>query len=277
MDILQEIGQSLTAVREKRPLVHHLTNFVTANDCANMALAIGASPVMANDPCEVEEMVAHASSLVINIGTLNSQNIASMLGAGKTANRLGIPVVFDPVGVGATKLRTSTAERIISEVRLSVIRGNMSEIRVLAGLSTDMKGVDSTAEETEGEAVAKKLAQKIGCVVAVTGRSDIIADGLKISLIDNGHAMLAGVTGTGCMATSLIACFCGAVSNSFIAATAGIAVMGIAGEVAHASLRAGDGLGAFRMKLFDAVSNMEPQTILRYGKISDCRRDNHAG
>lgn len=267
MDILQTAATILKKVRETRPLIHHLTNYVTINDCANITLAAGASPVMANDPAEVEDMVSHAAALVINIGTLDANKVNSMIAAGKKANSLGIPVIFDPVGVGATRLRTQTAARILAEVHCSVIRGNLSEMNVLGGLQAAGRGVDSIANEAGAETAALTLADKIGCVIAITGKTDLIASGNSLYRLGNGHPLLAGVTGTGCMATSLIACFCGTSADYPAAAVGGITVMGIAGELAQESLNPGEGLGTFRIRLFDAVSNMTPDCILRRGKL----------
>ncbi|MBU2703077.1 hydroxyethylthiazole kinase [Sporomusaceae bacterium BoRhaA] len=267
MEILPEIVNLLLEIKEKKPLVHHITNYVTVNDCANMTLAIGASPVMADDIGEVEEMVSFASSLVINIGTLNARNIESMIVAGKRAREKRIPIVFDPVGVGATKLRTTTAKRIIEEVCPTVIRGNMSEIKILAGMDADIKGVDSVSGEEDSEKVAQQLAQKLDCVIAITGKRDIIAQGDRICRIDNGHVILSQVTGTGCMATSLIACFCGIAPDPFIGAAAGVTVMGLAGELAKKSLQSGEGIGIFRVRLFDAVWSMTEEDIRKGGRV----------
>ncbi len=269
MDLLQEVAQALGQIKAQGPLVHQLTNFVTVNDCANVTLALGASPVMTSDPGEVEEMVSHASALVINIGTLNAQLVEAMILAGRKAASLGIPVVFDPVGVGATRLRTAAAERILREVPLAVVRGNMSEIKVLAGSSEGIKGVDSIAGQQGGRAVACQLSHRLGAVVAITGVVDIVAHGDKVCHIYNGHPLLASVTGTGCMATALTGCFA-AVTQPYTAAVAGIAVMGIAGEIAQKLLRcgAGEGLGMYRVRLLDAISNMTPERVLEYGKFS---------
>lgn len=269
MEILQKISDSLLELKKKRPLVHHITNYVTVNDCANIALAIGASPVMADDIGEVEEMVSFASSLVLNIGTLNSRSIESMVAVGKKAKERGIPVIFDPVGVGATALRTATAKRIIQEVGPSVIRGNMSEIKIIAGLDAEIKGVDSVADEAGGEMVARQLSQKLGCVIAITGKQDIIVQDERACRIDNGHALLSQVTGTGCMATSLIACYCGAADDCFTGAVAGVMTMGMAGEIAQQSLQAGEGIGTFRTRLFDAVWAMTPELIKKGGRITN--------
>jgi len=268
MEILQEVSASLVKIKNKKPLVHHITNYVTVNDCANITLAIGASPVMADDIEEVEEMVSYAAALVLNIGTLNSRSIASMLAVGKKAKANGIPIVFDPVGVGATALRTATAKRIVEEVAPSVIRGNMSEIKLIAGMNANIKGVDSIADEVDGEQVARRLSQKLGCVIAITGKQDIIAQGELVCRIDNGHPLLSQVTGTGCMATSLTACYCGATDDWFTGAVAGVMTMGLAGELAQQSLQPGEGIGTFRMRLFDAVSFMTPEVIKKGGKVT---------
>ncbi len=269
MEILQKVSDSLLGLKNKKPLVHHITNYVTVNDCANITLAIGASPVMADDIGEVEEMVSFASSLVLNIGTLNSRSIESMVAVGKKAKARGIPIVFDPVGVGATSLRTATAKRIIEEVGPSVIRGNMSEMKILAGLNADIKGVDSIADEVDGEKVARQLSKKLGCVIAITGKQDVIAQGDRVCLIDNGHPILSQVTGTGCMATSLIACFCGATEDWFLGAVAGVMTMGLAGELAQLTLQSGEGIGTFRTRLFDAVWAMTPEIMRKGGSITN--------
>lgn len=269
MEIKKEIGEILVALRKKQPLVHHITNYVTVNDCANMTLAIGGSPVMADDIGEVEEMVSYASSLVLNMGTLNARTITSMLVTGKKAKELGIPVVFDPVGVGATTLRTATAKKIIEEVGPDVIRGNMSEIKILAGLGVEIKGVDSIADEGDGVEVARVLSHRLGCVIVITGKQDIIASGDQICRIDNGHPRLSQVTGTGCMATSLIGSFCAATANYFLGAIGGIITMGLAGELAEASLQNMDGIGTFRVRLFDKVGGMTPAMLEEGGKIHE--------
>ncbi|MHB8124921.1 MAG: hydroxyethylthiazole kinase [Desulfitobacteriaceae bacterium] len=268
MEIRKIISENLIAVKEKSPLIHHITNYVTVNDCANIVLAIGASPVMADDISEVEEMVGFASALVLNIGTLNSRTIESMLAAGIRAKSLGIPVILDPVGVGATKLRTVTAERIIRDVKPDVIRGNMSEIKVLAGLDVAIKGVDSVADEQDGTAISRKLASEWGCIIAITGKTDIVSDGSRVCLLSNGHQILADVTGTGCMTTSLIGAYCGANPDYFTATVTGIITMGLAGEMAQHSLSQGEGIGTFRARLFDNIYNLTPETLANGGKIS---------
>jgi hydroxyethylthiazole kinase len=268
MNVLEKVAEIFVEVQNKKPLVHHITNYVTVNDCANITLAVGGSPVMADDVAEVADMVSFASSLVLNIGTLQARTIESMLVAGKAAREKGIPVILDPVGVGATCLRTQAAEKIIREVRPSVIRGNMSEIKVLAGIEAGIRGVDSIADEQDGISIAQQLARRLTCVIAITGKTDIITDGQQVCTIDNGHPIMAKVTGTGCMATSLVGSCCGATSNYFLGAIAGILLMGLSGERAFCSLQANEGIGSFRMRLFDEIYNMTVSRILQGGKAS---------
>lgn len=268
MNMQEELATALSTVKEKSPLVHHLTNYVTVNDCANITIAIGASPVMADELTEVEEMVSIASALVLNIGTLNSRTIESMLAAGKKAKSLGIPVILDPVGVGATSLRTKVAKQIIDEVHPTVIRGNMSEIKVLAGLQVETKGVDSVASEENAENIAKKLATEWNCIVAITGKTDIVSDGKQVCQIDNGHRMLADVSGTGCMATSLIGSYCGANQDYLLATTAGIVSMALAGELAQQSLSPEEGIGTFKMRLLDSIYNLTPEGLAKGSKVT---------
>ncbi|MHC1746741.1 MAG: hydroxyethylthiazole kinase [Negativicutes bacterium] len=271
MEILEKIGKTLQAVRDKKPLVHHITNYVTVNDCANITLSIGASPVMADDVTEVAEMVSFASALVLNIGTLQTRTIESMLAAGKAAKAKGIPVIFDPVGVGATKLRTRTAEKIICDIAPNVIRGNMSEIKVLLGVEAGIRGVDSIADEQDAVEVVQRLAERLRCVVAVTGKTDVVAGSGQIYAIDNGHPIMAHVTGTGCMATSLVGSFCGAAKDDVSGTVAGILVMGLAGERAFSSLQGEESVGTFHARLFDEVYNMTTEKILKGGKVTQLK------
>ena len=263
----------LNKVRENKPLVHHITNYVTVNDCANITLGIGASPVMADAIGEAADITAIASSLVLNMGTLNERTIPSMIAAGKAANVKGIPVVFDPVGAGASKLRNDTALQIISEVKLSVLRGNISEIKFIAGLNSETKGVDASesdmADTENAGQLAKQLAQKLACVVVISGAVDTISDGSKTVFIENGHAMLGNLTGTGCMCSSLIGCFCGAAAEQvFAAAIAAMICMGIAGEQAFEKTgRLGN--GSFRTALLDAVSLMNADSLEKLAKIRE--------
>jgi hydroxyethylthiazole kinase len=268
MEMLNTIASGLLAVKKKSPLVHQITNYVTVNDCANVTLAIGGSPVMADDLAEAAEMAALAQALVLNIGTLNARTIAAMLAAGKTARNRGIPVILDPVGIGATKLRTDTVKTIIEEVRPTVIRGNMSEIKCLAGFDVEIKGVDSIADERQGALVARTLAKRLKCIIAITGKQDFVSDGTRTTLIDNGHELLSKVTGTGCMTSALVGAYCGAMQDWYVGTIAGILTMGLAGEIAKHSLVPGDGIGMFKVRLFDAVYNLTPENIRTQGRLS---------
>lgn len=269
MEILQEVSRLLPIIKERKPLVHHITNFVTINDCANITLAIGGSPIMAYDESEVEEVVAMSSSLVLNIGTLSKDSVNSMILAGKKANELKVPVILDPVGVGATTLRSQAVNHILDNVKVSVLKGNMSEIKFLSGLEVSTRGVDSIASDEGCTEVAEKLASKLGCIVAITGKKDILSDGNKTFYINNGHEILSKVTGTGCMTSSLIASYCGVTSDYLIGAIGGVVSMGIAGEIAFKSLKCSEGLGSFKVNLFDTIYNMTSDTIMKAGEISD--------
>lgn len=276
MEAYKKVGEMLNRLREKCPLVHHITNYVTVNDCANITLAIGASPVMADDINEVEDMVAIASALVINIGTLNGRTVEAMIKAGKRANELNIPVILDPVGAGATAYRTKIAKRILDEIKLSVIRGNLSEIMTLYGIKSQTKGVDSLDDISSSRdklIKVKKLAMdfsnRIDAVVAITGAVDVITDGKSIYSVNNGHKIMSKVTGTGCMCTSLIGSYLGAGGEDLIAALAGVASMGIAGEIAYEGLGEYGGSGSLKINIIDAVYNLSLEIIKKRGKINE--------
>ncbi|NSB12764.1 hydroxyethylthiazole kinase [Clostridium beijerinckii] len=272
-EISIKIGSLLNEVRNKKPLVHNITNYVTVNDCANILLAIGASPIMADDIKEAADITKISSALVINIGTLNERTIESMIASGKKANELNIPVVFDPVGAGASEFRNSTTKRLLEEVKISVLRGNMSEIKFISGLGSTTKGVDASENDArtgndEGIDVAKNLAKKLQCTVAITGATDIISDGERVVILENGTKMLSNVTGTGCMTTALIGAFCGAGSDYFIGAASGIISMGISGEIALD--KAGKiGTGSFHIAIIDAISNLTSNIIEKMNKIKE--------
>ena len=256
-------------VRSTCPLIHNITNYVTVNDCANMVLACGASPIMADDAAEVEDITTICGGLNINIGTLNSRTITSMLLAGKKANLLGHPVVLDPVGVGASQLRTDTANRLLREVKFTVIRGNISEVKTLASGAGTTKGVDAdvadkVTEENLDSAVAfaKAFAARTGAVVAITGAIDIVADAHKAYCIRNGHPMMSSITGTGCQLSALTAAFVTANPDQPLeAAAAAVCAMGLAGEIAHSRLSPLDGNSTYRNYIIDAVYNMTPAQL----------------
>ena len=210
--IIESCAKAADKVRDICPLVHCITNYVTVNDVANCILAIGASPIMADDIAEAADITSISKALVINMGTLNARTVESMVAAGKKANELGVPVVFDPVGAGASNFRNETAKRILENVKISILRGNLSEMSYLAGL---------------------EVSTKYNCVAAITGAVDTITDGKRVARISNGHPYLSKVTGTGCMTTGLVGSFAGACDDMYTAAVTGIASMGIAGEFAY--------------------------------------------
>ena len=259
----------LENVRKNCPLVHNITNYVTVNDCANFILACGASPIMADDENEVEEITTICEGLNINIGTLNKRTIASMLKAGKKANELNHPVVLDPVGAGASALRTETATKLLEEVKFSVIRGNISEIKTLALGSGTTKGVDAdvadkVTEENLDEVIAfaKAFSAKTGAVIAITGAIDIVADADKAYCIRNGHPMMSSITGTGCQLSAMTTAFVTAnQDNPLEAAAAAVSTMGYAGEVAHTRLSEMDGNSSYRNYIIDAIYNMTPEML----------------
>jgi len=264
-------------VKNNTPLVHNITNYVTVNDCANVLLACGGSPIMADDIEEVEEIVSISSALVLNIGTLNSRVIESMIKAGKKANDLNIPVILDPVGVGASKLRTNTASRLLNEVKFAVVRGNMSEIKAL--VNTNAKGArgvdadvaDSINEENLAEVVEfiKSLSERMSLVVAVTGAIDVVSDGTKTYVIQNGHPMMGKISGTGCMLSSTIGAYCGANKDNIIdAAAAAVCIIGLSGELAYEKMRRNDeGTSMLRSHLIDFMSKIDDEMLKEGAKF----------
>ena len=258
--IIESCAKAADKVRDICPLVHCITNYVTVNDVANCILAIGASPIMADDIAEAADITSISKALVINMGTLNARTVESMVAAGKKANELGVPVVFDPVGAGASNFRNETAKRILENVKISILRGNLSEMSYLAGLEAD--------EKNDPVSVAKKTAAKYNCVAAITGAVDTITDGKRVARISNGHPYLSKVTGTGCMTTGLVGSFAGACDDMYTAAVTGIASMGIAGEFAYEN--AGEmGSGSFHISIIDAISKMNSQVFAAKAKIEE--------
>lgn len=263
-----EIVTLLHSVRANIPLVHNITNYVTVNDCANCILAIGGSPIMADDEREAADITSISKALVLNIGTLNQRTIESMICSGKRANELGIPVVFDPVGAGASEFRNETTKRILENVKISILRGNMSEISYIAGLSSSTKGVDVSEEDSKKDSVeiSKKVAKSLNCTVAITGPIDVVTDGERVVKLMNGHPLMTKVTGTGCMTTAITGAFLGAGTDSFVAAVAGITAMSIAGELSF--LENGmKGTGSFHIGIIDELSKLDEATIKERIKV----------
>lgn len=255
---VQDLCDDLQKVRNQAPLVHNITNYVVMNNTANALLAIGASPVMAHAVEEVAEMSTLASALVINIGTLSPQWITAMELAMTAAQGKGIPIVFDPVGAGATEFRTRTCLRLLDQTAPTVIRGNASEIMALAGDCVQTKGVDSSAAASEAENAALALAGKYACVVSVSGAVDLITDGKQTARVYNGHPLMPKVTGLGCTATALIGAFC-AINNDILVATSyAMTTMGMCGELAAAQAK---GPGTLQLHLIDALYNLNNEQI----------------
>lgn len=257
--------ERLENVRKSSPLVHNITNYVTVNDCANILLACGAAPIMADDCEEVEEITSICGGLNINIGTLNQRTIDSMLLAGKKANELNHPIILDPVGAGASKLRTETSNKLLEQVKFTVIRGNISEIKTLAMGQGTTKGVDADVadaitEDNLDEAIkfSKEFAEKMGAIVAITGAIDIVADKNKAYIIRNGNTMMSKVTGTGCMLSAMIAAYITANRGNELEATAAaISAMGLCGELSYNRLTEQEGNSTYRNYIIDDIFNLD--------------------
>ena len=257
-DLASRAAENLTAIRRARPLVHNITNFVVMNTTANALLACGASPVMAHAENEVEEMAAFAGALVLNIGTLTDDWVASMLKAGRKASELGKPIVLDPVGSGATRLRTDAARAILAESKVSVVRGNASEILSLAGQGSAIKGVDSCNSVEDAARVAGQLALELDVTLAITGPTDLVTDGRRTFFIEGGHALMPFVTGTGCTASALVGAFHAVDPDPVTAAATALAFLGLAGERAG---KTAAGPGSFQMHLLDALYAITPDEL----------------
>ena len=256
----------LAAVREQRPLIHHITNSVTVNDCANITICTGAAPVMAEAPEEVVDMVTAAGALVLNIGTLSAAQVEAMLAAGRRANDLGIPVILDPVGAGATAFRTGTVQRLLNALEIAVLKGNAGEIGVLAGTGGSVRGVDSGGVAGDPVETARECARLTGTVVAMTGAVDVVADERRVFLVGNGNPMMDRLSGTGCMAASVTAAFVAVADDYAVAAAAALAAFGRAGERAAVSAR---GPYSFRTALFDELAGLSPEDLACHARIEE--------
>ncbi len=254
----QSLATALDAVRTKSPLVHNITNYVAMNNSANALLAIGASPVMAHWTDEMEEMVAIAGALVINIGTLDGEWIEGMFAAGRAARRRGVPIVLDPVGAGATSQRTTTALRLIEECKPTVIRGNGSEIMALVNADVKSKGVDSSASSHDALSAAKTLAHNTGAVVVISGATDYITDGTTTHTVEGGDEIMTAVTGMGCTSTALVGAFLAVEADAMVAATSAMAVMSLAGERAATYSK---GSGSMQINFLDELYNLTSETL----------------
>ena len=270
----QVLKTMLENVRAKSPLVHNITNYVTVNDVANVLLAAGGSPIMSDDADDVEDITSICGGLNINIGTLNKNTIPSMFLAGKKANALGHIVLLDPVGAGASRLRTDTANRLMQEVRFDAVRGNISEIKTLCTGSGSTKGVDADAVDAVTEAnldngvqLVKTFAAQTGCIIAVTGAIDLVSDGERCWCIRNGRAEMSRITGTGCQLSALMTAFLVANPDRKLdAAAAAVCMMGLAGEIGLANMQPGDGNSTYRNRIIDAIFNMTGDALEKGAK-----------
>jgi len=252
-------GESLRRLRETKPLVHQITNYVVMNETANATLALGALPVMAHALEEVEEMVGLAGALVLNIGTLSPHWVEAMLAAGRAANARGVPVVLDPVGAGATRYRTETARRILDEVKVTVLRGNAGEVATLVGVEAEVRGVESVGVGGDAAELAREAGRTLGVVASVTGPVDHVSDGERAVAIANGDRMLATITGTGCMSSAMTGCFLAVNRDrAFEGAAEALVAFGVAGEDAA---RAARGPGSFHVALYDALAGLDAGTL----------------
>ena len=254
----------VSAVRSQTPLIHHITNYVTVNDCANITLCAGGAPVMAHAPEEVEEMVQYAGALVLNIGTLDILQIQSMITVGKAAAKRNIPIILDPVGAGATAMRTDTARRLMNELPIAVLKGNPGEIGVLAGVDAKVRGVDSAGISGDPVAITREYAKRTGMTVVMSGPSDIVSDGNQVLVIENGHPLMGSISGTGCMAASVTGVYTAVSSDRFTACGAALAAFGIAGERAASRAK---GPGSFKVALFDALASVTPEDVAENARI----------
>jgi hydroxyethylthiazole kinase len=262
--LAEKAGQNLILVRQIKPLIHNITNMVVMNVTANALLAMGASPVMAHAKNEVREMVKLASALVLNLGTLSEEWVDSMLMAGEKATKLNIPVILDPVGSGATSFRTASAKKLINKINIRVIRGNPSEILSLGHESSKTKGVDSLHTVDDASITAKVLAEQLKTTLAVTGPTDFVTDGERIIRILNGHPLMSLITGSGCMATAIIAAFLAVDSDAASASATALSYFGLAGEIAG---RKSFGPGTFMVQLLDSLYSLTPEMLEKGARI----------
>lgn len=263
--VINDIARRLELMRQQPPLVHNITNYVVMNFTANALLAVGAAPVMAHASEEVEAMAGIANALVLNLGTLSTPWIASMFQAARTAAARSIPVVLDPVGAGATQFRTDTAQRMVHQLRLTVIRGNASEILALAGQPSRTRGVDSADAVETARGAATELARRCRLVVSLTGIEDFVTDGTRTVTIANGHPLMARVTGTGCVASALTGAFCAVEPDPLWASASALVVFGLAGELA-AQRHAGP--GSFQIGLLDALQEIDRPLLQKFARLN---------
>ncbi|PWE00108.1 hydroxyethylthiazole kinase [Marinilabilia rubra] len=260
----QTVSDNLRKLKDQAPLVHNITNYVVMNSTANALLSIGASPVMAHAPREMEDMAGIASALVLNIGTLSEEWVEGMLIAGKKASERGIPIILDPVGAGATSFRTETCHQIIKHCQPTIIRGNASEVMALISSEVQTKGVDSTQSSDDALEMAKTLSLETGAVVSISGPKDYITDGNKVIRIKNHIPLMPKVTGMGCTASTLTGAMAAVCENQLEAAACAMGIMAVAGEIVTPKAQ---GPGSFQMHFLDALYNMNSEDISKHLKL----------
>ncbi|PED73984.1 hydroxyethylthiazole kinase [Bacillus pseudomycoides] len=265
---IKEIAKVVETVRESNPLVHNITNVVVTNFTANGLLAVGVSPVMAYAKEEVAEMASIAGALVLNMGTLRPEEVEAMLIAGKSANTHHVPILFDPVGAGATSYRTEVARHIPSEVKLAMIRGNAAEIANVINEKWEIKGVDAGAGNGDVVGIAKQAADELDTVAVITGKEDVVTDGEQTVIIRNGHPILTKVTGTGCLLTSVMGAFAAVEKDYVKAAVAALTFYGVAAEIAAAKT-VELGPGSFQIEFLNQLANITVDDIEQYGNIQE--------
>lgn len=266
------VQELLKRVKETNPLIHNITNIVVANFSANGLLALGASPVMADAVEEVSEMAKAAKAVVLNMGTLNRNTVEAMIVAGKSANQYGIPVILDPVGVGATSYRTEVAKKLLQEVKFTTIRGNAAEIANLIGEKWEMKGVDAGKSEGNVKEIATVAGGKLNTVIVITGKDDIISDGKTTYVVHNGHPILTTVTGAGCLLSAVVGAFVAVEKNALKAATSALIFYGIAAEIAAHKTEA-QGPGSFQIEFLNQLSRVSSSEIDLYGSFELLKKE----
>ena len=267
---VEQIIETLHRVRANNPLVHNMTNVVVTNFTANGLLALGASPVMAYAKEEVGDMARIAGAVVLNMGTLNETEVEAMLLAGRAANECGVPVLFDPVGAGATPYRTETAQKIVREIKVSIIRGNAAELANVIGENWNIKGVDSGEGNVDVRFLAQKAAKQLGTVVVITGKEDVITDGQTAYVVKNGHAMQTKVTGAGCLLTSVIGAFAAVEKDLLLASASALVSYGVAAEIA-AKNKGDEGPGSFQMEFLNQLHKVNGDLIREMGLIEKAK------
>lgn len=271
MNHIDRIITLMDKAKKENPLVDFLINYVTANELTSITSYFGGTPVMTDDPIDAAEVVefAKVDALVFNIGTVTNKQVNAMIQAGKKATELGVPIILDPVAAGATPFRSQSIKRMLEELNISVIKGNLAEIKACLGVETTSKGVDSNEDESEAEKYVVALARKYSCVVAMTGVEDVISDGTRVARIRNGSKNLPKVIGTGCTIGALVGTFSGVTDDYFYSAMTGVIIMGIAGEIADTKTREGEGFYTYKHHLLDTLSILTNDQVRERADIQD--------